>query len=67
MGLVLSIALKFYTSMEKVLKLKVKKLLGLIVTFIEVTGVYGLRFFRIAALPIWLFCITVNSCSGGSL
>ena len=52
MGLVLSIALKFYTSVAKGLKLKVRKLLGLIVTFIEVTGEKGLRFFRKATLPI---------------
>ena len=38
LGLVRSIALKFYTSVAKGLKLKVKKLFGLIVTFIEVTG-----------------------------
>ena len=37
-GLVLSIALKFYTSVTKGLKLKVRKLLGLIVMFIELTG-----------------------------
>ena len=52
MDLVLSIALKFYTSMAKGLKLKVRKFLGIIVTLIGVTDVYGLGFFRIAALPI---------------
>ena len=36
--MVLSIALKFYTSVTKGLKLKVRKLLGLIVMFIELTG-----------------------------
>ena len=50
MGLVLSIALKFYNRVAKELNSKVRKLLGLIVVFIEVTGEYGLRFFRIATL-----------------
>ena len=31
-------ALKLYTSVEKRLKLKVRKFLGLIPTFVEVTG-----------------------------
>ena len=31
-------ALKFYTSVAKRLKLKVRKFLGLILTFVEVTG-----------------------------
>ena len=33
-----SISLKFYTSVAKGLKLKVRKFLGLISTFVEVTG-----------------------------
>ena len=37
LGLALGVALKYYTSVEKGLKLKVKKFLGLIVTFVEVT------------------------------
>ena len=36
--LALGMALKFYTSVAKWLKLKVKKFLGLIPTFVEVTG-----------------------------
>ena len=36
--LTLIIALKFYTSVEKGLELKVRKFLGLISTFAEVTG-----------------------------
>ena len=36
--LILGMALNFYTSMEKALKLKVRKFLGLIPTFVEVTG-----------------------------
>ena len=32
------VTLKFYTSEAKVLKLKVKKLLGVILMFVEVTG-----------------------------
>ena len=36
--LVLGTSLKFYTSMAKGLKLKVRKFLGLIPTFVEVTG-----------------------------
>ena len=31
-------ALKFYTSVAKVLKLKVRKVFGLILTFVEATG-----------------------------
>ena len=38
MGLALGMALKFNTSVAKELKLKVKKFLGLIPTFVEVTG-----------------------------
>ena len=52
MGLILSIALEFYASVAKRLKLKVSKLLGLIVTFIEVTGEKGLNYFIIATLAI---------------
>ena len=37
-GLVLGIALKFYTSVEKRLELKFKKFWKLIPTFVEVTG-----------------------------
>ena len=36
--LALGMALKFYTNMTRELKLKVKKFLGLILTFVEVTG-----------------------------
>ena len=37
-GLALGIALKFYTSVAKELKLKVRKFYGLITRFVEVTG-----------------------------
>ena len=37
-GLTLSIALKFYASVAKGLKLKVKRFWGIIATFVEVTG-----------------------------
>ena len=37
-GLALGIALKFYTSVEKELKLKFRKFLQLTPTFVEVTG-----------------------------
>ena len=37
MGLVLGIALKFYKSLAKGLKLKARKILGLIPRFVEVT------------------------------
>ena len=37
MGLALGMALKFYTSATKGLKLKVREFLGLIFTFVEVT------------------------------
>ena len=36
-GLALGMALKFYTNMEKGLKLKVRKIWGLIFTFVGVT------------------------------
>ena len=36
--LAIGMTLKFYTSEAKVLKLKVKKLLGVILMFVEVTG-----------------------------
>ena len=39
LGLTLGMALKFYASMAKRLKLKVRKFLGLIPTFVKVTGV----------------------------
>ena len=38
MGLALGMTLKFCTSVVKVLKLKVRKFLGLILTSVEVTG-----------------------------
>ena len=38
MGLALGVSLKFYTSLSKGLKLKVRKFWGLILTFAEVTG-----------------------------
>ena len=38
LGLALGMALTFYTSMAKGLKLKVRKFWGLIPTFVEVTG-----------------------------
>ena len=38
LGLALGTNLKFYTSLSKGLKLKVRKFLGLINTFVEVTG-----------------------------
>ena len=38
LGLALGMALKFYTSVVKCLKLKVRKFLGLIRTFVEVAG-----------------------------
>ena len=41
-------ALKFYTSMGKGLKLKIRKLWGLIPTFVEVTGE---KLERVAFLP----------------
>ena len=38
MGLALGMALKFYASVAKGLKLKVREFLGQILTFVEVTG-----------------------------
>ena len=38
LGLALGMVLKFYASMVKRLKLKVRKFLGLIPTFVKVTG-----------------------------
>ena len=38
LGLALGMTLKFYTSVTKGLKLKVRKFWGLIFTFVEVTG-----------------------------
>ena len=38
LGLALGTNLKFYTSVEKGLKLKVRKFWGIIPTFVEVTG-----------------------------
>ena len=51
LGLVLGTNVKFYISVAKGLKLKVKKFLGLILTFVEVTGeklVGGLVFKKFA-------------------
>ena len=48
LGLEQGMTLKLYTSLEKGLKPKVKKSLGLIPTFVEVTGESCLGFF----LPI---------------
>ena len=50
MGLALGINLKFYISLSKGLKLKVRKFLGLILTLVEVTVeklVRGGRFFAL--------------------
>ena len=53
-GLALGMALKFYTSVAKEFKLKVRKFFGIIPTFAEITveklvgrggGLIGLRFF----------------------
>ena len=38
MVLALGMALKFYTTAEKALKLKVRKFLGLVPTVVEITG-----------------------------
>ena len=38
LGLALGMALEFYTSLAKGLKLKVRKFCGLIPTFIKITG-----------------------------
>ena len=38
LGLALDMNLKFYTSLSKGLKLKLKKFWGLILTFVKVTG-----------------------------
>ena len=38
LGLVLGVALRFYTKLEKLLKLKVRMFLGLIPTFLDITG-----------------------------
>ena len=38
LGLVLGMALRFYTKLEKLLKLKVRMFLGLIPTFLDITG-----------------------------
>ena len=50
MGLALGTNLKFYTSLSKGLKPKVRKLWGLVLTFVDVTGeklVWGfLKFLR---------------------
>ena len=38
LGLALGMVLKFYTSMAKVVKINVSKFVGLVLTFVEVTG-----------------------------
>ena len=38
LGVVLGMALRFYTKLEKLLKLKVRMFLGLIPTFLDITG-----------------------------
>ena len=38
LGLALGMTYKFYTSVKKEFKLKVRKVLGLILTFVEFTG-----------------------------
>ena len=38
LGLALEVALKFYTSVAKELRLKVREFCGKILTFVEVTG-----------------------------
>ena len=57
MGLALGITLKFYTSVTKGLKLKVRKFLGLIPTFVEVTGekFVGVLFAPLFPSWVWLF------------
>ena len=47
LGLALGMVLKFYTSVVKCLKLKVRKFLGLIRTFVEVAGE------KLVAGPLW--------------
>ena len=51
LGLVLCMTLKFYSSVAKGLKLKVRKFLGLILTFGEVTGESGSGCVFLPALP----------------
>ena len=38
LGLALGMVLKFYTNMTKVVKISVSKFVGLVLTFVEVTG-----------------------------
>ena len=38
LGLALGMVLKFYTNMAKVVKISVSKFVGLVLTFVEVTG-----------------------------
>ena len=52
LGLALGMNLKFHTSLSKGLKLKVKKFLGLILTFVEVTGENQVGFFFCPTHPI---------------
>ena len=48
LGLALGAKLKFYTSLSEEFKLKVRKFLGLIITYVEVTGE---KLVRVAFLP----------------
>ena len=60
LGLALGTILKFYKSVAKRLKLKVRKFLGLIPTFVEVTGeklvgknwLWTIRFMLVSKVPI---------------
>ena len=56
LGLALGTNLKFYTSLSKRLKLKVRKFLGLISTFVEVTGekLVGGSFCPSPPFPSWI-------------
>ena len=54
LGLALSTNLKFYTSVAKGLKLKVKKFWGLIPTFIEITGEKLVQGDLFAPSPSWI-------------
>ena len=54
LGLALGTNLKFYTSLSKELKLKVKKFLGLILTFVEVTGEKLVGGLFAPPLPSWI-------------
>ena len=56
MGLALGINLKFYIGLSKGLKLKVRKFLGLILTFVEVTVEKLVRGGRLFALNRVMVC-----------